>query len=438
MQPDLLDAVLNQWPDALSGHLSLEVGLSGGVDSVVLLDVLARCREHRPLTLSAVHVHHGFSANADDWVRHCEALCARLCVALRVCRVKVMLGGGLSLEAEARKERYQVYRASAAEVIALAHHADDQAETVMLQVLRGGGVKALSGMAGLREWEGHRLWRPLLGVSRDEIMAYARWRGLAWIEDESNADVRWRRNFLRHDVMPVISRHIPAYRRHLARSALLMADAAAIVGEVAQADLARCLAEGRLRLGAMAELSAARQRMVLAAWFESSGLSALAPDALEAFRQQLLHAGEDRSPCLRVDGITLFRYRSELWRVRLPETLPASVALEWPAGSQSPAGWAGTLVWRRRPGGIASAVLERGVQLVPRQGGERIGLAVGQKRVKTILQEQGVPPALRPFWPLLQGADGQLLAVPGCVVAAQVAEADGWWPDWSPDGSLDS
>ncbi|WP_233196532.1 tRNA lysidine(34) synthetase TilS, partial [Chromobacterium sinusclupearum] len=187
-QPKLADSLIKHWPDELSGLCAFELGLSGGLDSVALLSLLCAAREHRSeLVLSAVHVHHGLSPNADAWAAHCQALCDSLGVPLRIERVQVSAGGGESLEAAAREARYAAYRRSAAEVIVLAHHQDDQAETVLLQLLRGGGVKALAAMPALRELPpGKRLWRPLLNFTRQQLEDHVRAQGLAWVEDESN------------------------------------------------------------------------------------------------------------------------------------------------------------------------------------------------------------------------------------------------------------
>ncbi|MTD33842.1 tRNA lysidine(34) synthetase TilS [Paludibacterium sp. dN 18-1] len=159
----------------LSGQCSFEVALSGGLDSTVLLHLLCLARLQLPdISLGAVHVHHGLSPRADSWAEHCQSLCANWDVPLRVERVCVETSGGQSLEAEARCLRYQAFDRSAAKVIVLAHHQDDQAETVMLQALRGGGVKAMAAMAGLHRRGAKWLWRPLLSVSRSQLEDYAR------------------------------------------------------------------------------------------------------------------------------------------------------------------------------------------------------------------------------------------------------------------------
>lgn len=429
-QPDLLRALLDHWPAALAGA-SLEVGLSGGLDSMTLLDLLWRCREQRHFHLSAVHVHHGLSGHAEAWVEHCRAWCERYRVPLRVARVNVRCAGGDSLEAVARDERYRVYDASQADAIVLAHHQDDQSETVLLQLLRGGGPHALAAMPALRRRGRHWLWRPLLAWPRPVLEAYARERGLAWVDDESNADTRWRRNLLRHDVLPLIADAVPSYRRHLARSAALMAQAARILDEVADQDLAHCLADGKLLLSRFAELGPDRRQQALVRWLKRLDAGEASPEAVADFCHQLLSAAPDRHPELRLPALLLFRYRDQVWCERSRTAVPEAETLPWlPAGYRLPQ-WGGALRFDPAPGGLDPARLADGVQLRPRTGGERLALPVGHKPVKTLLQEAGIPPRLRQRWPLLYLADGRLAAVPSVAVAVDCRAADGLWPQWT-------
>src|SRR5262245_52312069 len=189
------------------------VGLSGGIDSVVLLHKL---REHYPVT--AVHVHHGLSPNADAWTDFCRRLCKRLDVPLAVHRVSVRKENK-GLEAAAREARYAAFKKEKAGVIALAHNLDDQAETVLMNLLRGAGARGASGMAERARFGDKVLWRPLLGTTRKEILAYARKRGLEWIEDESNENEALTRNFIRRSIGPVLEKKFPQWKQSLARAA---------------------------------------------------------------------------------------------------------------------------------------------------------------------------------------------------------------------------
>ncbi|MCP9760652.1 tRNA lysidine(34) synthetase TilS [Aquitalea sp. S1-19] len=432
MPPDLLQRLLESWPDALSGQCRLELGLSGGMDSMVLLDLLVQARARLGFALSAVHVHHGLSRHADEWAERCRAVCMSYGVELRIERVQVSVSGGESLEAVARRERYRVYAASSADALVLAHHQDDLAETVLLQLLRGGGPRALAAMPVWRMHEKVGLWRPMLAVRRSQIEAYAQAHHLVWVEDESNADTRWRRNLLRHTVLPEIAGQIPHYRQHLARSAALCADAADILREVACADLAAVNTGGRLAMPAFATLSCARQRQLLAYWCEQLALGQPAPSALEHFRQQLLGAAAAASPCLALDSGALVRYRGEVWACRqAPECAEVKLTGLTLGSDVLPTGWAGYLSLTLKSSGLPVDWLAGELRLQPRQGGERLAQSVGRKPVKTLLQEAGLPPLLREQWPLLYRGK-ELVAVPGVAISSDHLQTDGWVPQWTP------
>src|SRR3990170_773233 len=218
-------------PSADLGGLELRgqrvaVGLSGGVDSVVLLDLLRAAAPRHGFRLEAGHVHHGLSPRADQWVRFCRTLCRQWGVPLAVRRVKVEKRGR-GLEAAARAARHAVFARHPAPVIALAHQLDDQAETVLLNLLRGAGVRGASAMPVAGRLGGKVLLRPLLAVPRREVLAYARARGLRWIEDESNRDAALTRNFLRLRVGPLLETRFARWRERLARAARHFAHAEA-------------------------------------------------------------------------------------------------------------------------------------------------------------------------------------------------------------------
>lgn len=195
------------------GKKSLALGLSGGVDSVVLLHLL---KDHPGIR--ALHVHHGLSPNADAWTAFCRTLCREWQVPLTVRKVRVAKSGK-GLEAAAREARYAAFGEAEAKCIVLAHHLDDQAETVLMNLLRGAGVRGASGMRALSRFEGKLLARPLLDVPREEILAYAERHGLQWVEDESNTDESLTRNFVRHRLGPLIATRFPGWKRALGRAA---------------------------------------------------------------------------------------------------------------------------------------------------------------------------------------------------------------------------
>ena len=213
----------------------LAVAYSGGLDSTVLLHLLAGLRGEHAYRLSAVHVHHGLLPAAEAWVAHCERQCAALGVPLRVERVSVGRAGR-GLEAAAREARYRVFAGLDVDTLALAHQRDDQAETVLLQLMRGGGVKGLAAMPAARALGGITLLRPLLETTRAEIEAHARTHGLSWVEDESNDDVRLRRNAIRRHLLPMLARTFPDAVQTLARAAGQFAEQAALLDDLAELD----------------------------------------------------------------------------------------------------------------------------------------------------------------------------------------------------------
>src|SRR5258708_15945507 len=221
-------------------HLAL--GLSGGVDSVALLSVLLELAPALKVSLRAVHVNHGISPNAARWAEFCTGLCARFGIGVEVETVDIGPYRNLGLEGAARQARYEVFARADADFIVLAQHRDDQAETLLLRLLRGAGPRGLAAMSPLKSLAGARarLLRPLLEVSRAEIENYARLRGLEWAEDQSHAATIRRRNFLRHHVLPLPEPQFPAARATIARAATHLAEARELRDEMARTHFQRC------------------------------------------------------------------------------------------------------------------------------------------------------------------------------------------------------
>ena len=289
---------------------------SGGLDSAVLLDILAN--EHRigAFDLSAIHVHHGLSPNADRWAAHCESVCRTLGIAIRVVRVRVDRVAGRSVEELAREARYRAFAGFAADAIALAHHANDQAETILLQLLRGAGPKGIAAMAPLGAAKPRadlpQLWRPLLGATRADLAAYARRWQLRWVEDESNQDPGFRRNFLRHRVFPVLDQSFPKSVHLLARAAALQAETVDLLDEVADADLASLACAGGLDCKALLALSPARQANALRRWIARAGLRAPSAARLSALLVAIGESGNDTRLTWDHAGMRIRRCRAVL------------------------------------------------------------------------------------------------------------------------------
>ena len=373
----------------------LAVGLSGGIDSVVLLHLL----RHLP-GIRAVHVHHGLSPNADAWAAFCRELCRRWHVPLTVRRVKVKRSGK-GLEAAARSARYAAFAALDVDAIVLAHNMDDQAETVLMNLLRGAGTRGAGGMRPQSRFRGKMLLRPLLHMPRAAIAAYARSHRLEWVEDESNADEALTRNFLRHRVGPLLERKYPKWKQSLARAARHFS-----------------------RKDAAAE-------MLLRQFLQTTGLGAPSEAKLAEMLKQLTSRGA--RTLIEHDGARLRLYRGRL----VTQSVQADGAFEpihWKGESRLPVpALGGELRFRRVRGrGIAASAAPLEVRL--RKGGERLQPDARRPRrtLKNLFQEAGVPPWERERLPLLvRGED--VVWVPGLGIDARyqaAKNAPGVLPEW--------
>lgn len=381
------------------------VGLSGGADSVVLLHALRALRAEGGYRLAAMHVHHALSPNADDWARSCATLCRRWRVPLTVRRVRVAKAGR-GLEAAARTARYAALLATPAAAVLLAHHLDDQAETVLFNLLRGTGLAGARGMPAAGRQAGRLVLRPLLAVPRAAIVAYAHRHRLDWVEDESNANEALTRNFLRLRVAPLLAARFPRWREALARAA---------------------------RHFAAAELDANR---LLREFLAERGLRAPSERRLSEMLRQLTRARPDARVALRHDGFVLRVHRGSVSLTR-DEALAPFVPLRWQGERRLalPA-LGGELRFRRTRGaGIDTGrIAEGGLTVRLRSGGERLQPDPRRPRrtLKNLYQEAGVPAWQRVRQPLLFCRD-DLVWAPGLGIDARFcagAKARGIVPQW--------
>lgn len=280
------------------GDDRLVVGLSGGIDSVVLLHAL---KSSRPV--EALHVHHGLSADADRWTLFCGELCDSWAVPLHVVRVVVEQGSDDGLEGAARRARHEAFDEVVAEWLLLGHHRGDRAETLMFNLLRGAGVRG----AGAMPERNGRLLRPLLPVGRVDIEAYAKTHELSWIDDHSNADTRFSRNFLRHTILPSLSRRFPAADQRLASAAARFAEAADLLDELAKVDLGSRAAEFPIEIECLVRLSEPRARNLLRYLLACHGVGIPSEERLREALRQFIEAGPDKHPALAFGGHVLRR-----------------------------------------------------------------------------------------------------------------------------------
>lgn len=389
------------------------VALSGGIDSVVLLHALRVAAARHAVRLSAIHVNHGLSPNARRWEAFCRALCERLRIPLAVRRVKVERRGR-GVEAAARAARYAALAASKADVVALAHQLDDQAETVLFNLLRGGGLAGASGMAECGPLHGSttiRALRPLLGTAREEIEVYARKHELDWVEDESNADEMLTRNWVRRRVAPLLAARFPRWREGLARAAAHFAEAQGLLSAGAPE---------RLHVSTLERAPRAKAKILLRDFLRGAGVRAPTARRLDEMLRQLLEAPADARVEFGHDGLVLHRFRGE---VRLG---PAT-------------GSSGEVTYRQAAGeGIDAEKFRAGpVTVRSRHGGERMRLAANRpsRTLKNLFQEAGVPPWERDRLPLVYCGE-DLVWVPGVGIAAGYRAGrgrPGLVPEWGPE-----
>lgn len=413
------------------------VALSGGVDSVVTLHLLAALRKRCGFALRAAHVDHGLQPAAGDWAAFCERLCADLALEIDVFRVTVRHDHPDGLEAAAREARHAALATLTVDWLVFGHHLDDQAETLLFRLLRGVGVRGAGAMAACEPGAPGRL-RPLLEARRSEILDHARTAGLAWVEDLSNADRRHARNRLRHDVLPCVEAAFPQAAAMLARSALNFREADGLLDELAHQDARACGDGESFSLTALRALSAPRLRNLLRWRIRCSGADAPARARLVEAVRQLRH-GVSPSLHLPLGQVACCVHRGRVWVEAMPaHGLPQPV--RW-CGEEEIAWSDGCVVFERRRGdGLCAALLERGeVVVAPRQAGLRMSDAPGRPRhsFKNLCQEAGVPPWWRDRLPVVY-VDGEPVWIAGVGIAASArceSGAEGVLPSWWRPGS---
>ena len=468
----LIERVAAQIAPLLPAHSSILIGLSGGVDSVVLLHLLHKLSARFPWQLSALHVHHGISPNADAWADFCADLCAHLNIPLHIEHVDITPLRAHGIEAAARKLRHAAFARQSCDFVALAHHADDQAETLLLQLLRGAGVRGASAMAQFAERAGSNdaafavrpelvegcgvakskqastgsartesknifagsIIRPLLHYSRQDIRDYAAVQRLQWIEDESNADDSYPRNFLRHRILPLLGEKFPTYRDTLARSARHFAEASDLLDELARLDAPDLYpspacgggargegSEFRLEVSRLQSLSKPRAKNLLRYFLHSRNAPMPQVVQLDDMLRQLCDARKDAAVCIGYGDFEVRRYRGSVYVLRAQDKFDRGLAVQWQGEAELdwPALGARLRFVQVRGEGISLAKLQRApVALRLRSGGEtlRPSANAATRTLKNLLQEHRVPPWQRDRLPLLYCGD-HLVCVPGVAIS---------------------
>ncbi|MGI9237894.1 MAG: tRNA lysidine(34) synthetase TilS [Woeseiaceae bacterium] len=426
--------------DAVAGRPSRYIiAFSGGLDSTVLLHAVAALREVLGVRVLAIHVDHGLHEDSSAWSQQCREVADGLNVEFKSRSVQVQLESGKGPEASARDARYDALHSELGfgDWLMSAHHREDQAETLLLNLIRGSGPMGIAGIADIRRFGPGWLARPLLGTGRQELLDYANRESLRWIDDPSNVDRRFDRNFLRHDILPRLAARWPDIAARLQRSAGHASEASQLLSNLASIDL-----EGlgrrpeRLPVDGLLGLSPARQRNLLRYSLRHLGLSTPTSMQLERILNEVLPARRDAQPFVSWPGAVVRRYRGRLYL--LPEPLlhtPATIDVSSkhvpPDGApefEVPLGpGLGALRFQRdQPCGLSEDLLRRDIQIRYRQGGERF-IPYGQvhtRKLKKLLQEEGVVPWMRDRLPLVYAGEA-LVAVGDHWLAANAVSEPG-------------
>jgi tRNA(Ile)-lysidine synthase len=381
------------------------IAFSGGLDSHVLLDAFCQLRQQYPLALRAIHINHNLSPQAAAWGLHCKAICDGYGVTLEIHSIHLYLNEKDSLEEAARHKRYAVFadRMGEQDVLLTAHHEDDQAETMLIQLLRGAGIKGLAAMPAIKAFAQGFHARPFLQLPRTIIKSYAEGRGLTWIEDESNLNTQLTRNFIRHELFPLLQTRWPTASSMIVRSAGHCAESQELLEELALVDCKNVAGskENTLSVQGLLQLSEARQRLALRTWI--TGLQFLVPNSkkLREIQESVLTASMDAMPLVSWRGAELRRYRDDLYLMVPGFTWDLSQEWLWDLNQSLALPSGGKLSAALVKGcGIKSELQQLTVRF--RQGGEMVPfLKRGTKALKQLFQEWGVPPWERARVPLL-------------------------------------
>jgi tRNA(Ile)-lysidine synthase len=405
-----LQATLIQWVETYGVERTYWVAYSGGIDSHVLLHALAKLRDTYSIRLIAVYINHGMSPWAANWGEHCQRVCADLAIEY-VSHAIEPIPSQKNSESRARQARYQIFKKiiSQRDLVLTAHHEDDQAETVLLQLLRGAGPKGLAAMPALKPFGVGYLARPLLPFSKKFLYQYAVTNSLNWIEDESNLNISYMRNFLRHEVMPILTSRMPSVRTTLARVATHCASAQNVLTDLAKEDLAQVAGTQAktLSISKLLALPVLRLSLVMREWLQNLGYPLPSEKKLNQILLQMLTARPDRIPRVIYQQVELRRYRDNLFALKKLAAFDATQIFFWDLSAPIYIPQIGTLHAKR--------VLGQGMRLENvsklsvrfRQGGEVICFADRghHQTLKNLWQSLGVAPWLRDRTPLLFVAD---------------------------------
>lgn len=422
------------------------VGFSGGADSTALLHALCRTRDRLGIPFSAVHVNHGLHDDADSWQQQCDLFCRQYGVRLITRTVELQDRSGKGLEAEARHRRYQAIEELLAPGASLltAHHADDQAETLLLNLMRGSGVDGLSAMPESRPLGRGLLQRPMLEFPNSAILDYLRRHDLDWIEDPSNRCLNHDRNFVRHEVVPLLERRWPEMSKRLLLTRKAMTGARRLLERLSDDYIGRNLVHPNvLDLSPHFIEDGELFKLVMRRWIKQSGSPAIPVHRLEDFYTQVGQAGHNPNVVVNWAGSSLRLFDRRLWLLEQPGVRPCPT-MDWPAGGAEIKLGRGigslALAGADDPQQARSMTTDSRFTVTDRTGlaGATIDLGKLHKSLKNLFQAARIPPWLRDCIPLCQ-LDGELAAVGDWCVSVKL---ESWLKEndarliWRPDHPL--
>lgn len=407
-----LRAFCSQWNEPKTYWIAY----SGGLDSQVLLSICSILRTELNINLRAIHVNHGISSNAKTWAEHCRQSCEKYAIEYIERSIQLDLNAGDSLEAAAREQRYAVFAEYMAEgdVLLTAHHQDDQAETLLLQLVRGAGTKGLSAMPAIKSFAQGYHGRPFLEFPRSELLEYANSQQLIWVEDESNHNYSLSRNFIRHEILSKLKSRWPSVTSSIARSAAHCAENQMLIEEFAREICMQVKGsrEHTLSVTKLLQLPAEKQRLILRTWIHE--LKHQVPDTkkIASIQRDVLTASWDSSPFVQWGNVALRRHRDDLHLTKVFETSGDQNDFSWNVEQPLVLPRAGVLKTRSTKGkGLRGAITNVSVRY--RQGGEVVALRDrGRHTLKNLFQEWNVLPWERDLIPLIYAAD-KLIGVAG-------------------------
>ena len=399
------------------------IGYSGGVDSHVLLHACAMLPDIKPKII-AVYIHHGLQTQADSWAEHCQKITEDLRLKFVMCAVNAAPSLGESPEEAARNARYAAFKQLINEndVILLAQHQEDQLETVLLQLFRGSGLRGLAGMPEKIEFSAGLMLRPLLQVSKQAINAYALKHNLTWIEDPSNQDIVYDRNFLRKDIIPALKTRWPSLDKTVSRSAAHCAQSEEFISSMAKANFQCVLnkTDNSIDIKLLQQYPLKEQHWILREWFELLGMKMPSLNILERIICEMIGAKETSSPQIKLKYVTLRRYHGKLMAIH--KEFHVFKPCEWPHNNQILILSNNTiLTLTPQTKGISKTHWENArITLKTRQGGEKIRLPnrQGHHDLKKLFQDATIPPWQREVMPLIYLND-KLAAVGNLWIAAE-------------------